>query len=261
MSSTRRNSPIRLADDHYVTPAPHTRAILPYLVRADGSAPRTIFEPMAGEGAIVREVRAFWPEAKIIANELDGSRSCKLIGAGADASHCADLFNPERPWLDSSLIAPERRFDLCIGNPAYSYAIETIEEVLPYVDQLALLLRFNFRGTGGRKAFFQKTHPDMYLCDQRPEFAASLKCRPKAGSGHRSCGWEIIQAIELPRPRMCPACKVCETSCSTTDSGESAWFVWSAGRIGRVYDLDINKSKKHRAPRPEAAILSPASNP
>lgn len=26
MSSTRRNSPIRLADDHYVTPAPHTRA-------------------------------------------------------------------------------------------------------------------------------------------------------------------------------------------------------------------------------------------
>ena len=251
MSSTRRGSTIRLADDHYVTPAPHTRAILPYLVRPDGSPPRSVFEPMAGDGAIVKVVREFWPQTKIIANERDGSRSAKLIASGADGSHNEDLFNPERPWLHSAH-TQNGKFDLGVGNPAYSVALEAIEEVLQYCEQVAMLLRFNFRGSGGRKAFFQRTHPDMYICDQRPEFAASLKCRPAKGNAHKSCGWEFIQAIEVARPRLCPQCGVCEVQCSTTDSGESAWFVWGPGRIGRVYDLDVNKPKKSRKPAPDA---------
>lgn len=72
--------------------------------------PRTILEPSAGRGNLVRAARARWPDAELHAIDLDARWKSDLFAAGADRVEIVDyLAQP----------APAHRYDLAITNPPY----------------------------------------------------------------------------------------------------------------------------------------------
>ena len=165
MSSTSRGAQ-RHPDDWYETPAWATRAQLRRAPLSRSAAIR-ILEPMAGRGAIVRELRAHWPKAHITAVELDPERAELLRNAGADAVLCGDFFG-----LAHSL----GEFDLAFTNPPFSCAMQTIETLAEIANRRELLLRLNFLGSQKRAGFWRESPADLGILPTRPSFAASLKC-------------------------------------------------------------------------------------
>jgi hypothetical protein len=114
----------------------------------------------AGDGAIVRVLRAAYPRANIIAIELRNTEAA-LVVAGACAVIRGDFFS-----MDVSLNS------CIIGNPPFSLAFEftqtCVESPARYV---ALLLRLNFLASATRKDFVNK-HPPSHLgiLSKRPSF-------------------------------------------------------------------------------------------
>jgi hypothetical protein len=212
MSSTSRGAQ-RNADDFYETPAWATRAVL-RTIPWEGDCRPHILEPMAGRGMIVRELRVRWPDAVITACELDPSRASCLTQAGADHVLVGDLFQQQF----------SSKFDLCIGNPAFSLAMPTIELGMKWSVQTSLLERLNYLGSQDRAPFWRKHPPDLLILPRRPSFAASMKCKARAGAAG-SCGWKATFMLTDEMPRVCPGCG-CQVSKVTTDSVEYAWFSW-----------------------------------
>lgn len=220
MSSTSRGAQ-RNPDDFYETPGWATRAVLSqFHWPAPVNMRPHVLEPMAGRGAIVREVRAKWPDAVITACELDPERARSLSDAGADKVIVGDVFQ-------ALLRAPFGTFDLCLGNPAFSLAMQTIELGLACAKQTTLLERLNYLGSQERAPFWRANRPDLLILPRRPSFAQSLKCKSKHG-----CKWRETRMLDEPTPKVCPLCLAAGVSKVTTDSVEYAWFSWglSGGR-------------------------------
>ena len=158
MSSTNRGT-VRQPDDYYATPAWATRAILPHLRQ-----PKTVLDPFAGTGAILREVRT-WDE-HVTANgiELDADRAkeCKLI---TPFTFVCDAFTLEWPQQD-----------LILTNPPYSFALQSVQRATKYLTewgtgQAAFLLRLAFLESKERNAFLRHRMPDkIKVLPRRPAF-------------------------------------------------------------------------------------------
>lgn len=122
--------------------------------------PKTILEPSAGTGRFVRALRARYEKATIAA---------------------CDLMPPnENPWpeADESLfgdylgleLAPNS-FDLTIGNPPFTPALEMIQHALTHSRRLVFLLRQGFLSTAKRAEFFRKHRPTyVFIVANRPAF-------------------------------------------------------------------------------------------
>lgn len=226
MSSTGRGAQ-RHPDDFYETPAWAIRAALRLFPWPSYASP-TLLEPMAGRGAVVREMRARWPKAEIIACELDPERASQLEAAGASYVHIGDFFELSKGWKPND-------FDLALTNPAFSLAAEAIKTARTIATLTSMLLRLNYLGSQERAPFWRANPCDVDILPKRPSFAASLKCKEKG------CGWAVTQLLEEPRAKACPVCsgKVVVT---TTDSCEYAWFTWGPGRGQRWSILDLEEA-------------------
>jgi hypothetical protein len=134
----------------------------------------TILEPCAGNGALVRVMRARWPDAKIVACDVRAECTGKLAEvAGPTNVVLAD-------FVASSDAGEVRRFiqrgrapvRLVLSNPPYSHAIEFIQrarEIFPDA-WVVFLLRVNFLASEERSTFMRTAAPDVYPLPNRPSF-------------------------------------------------------------------------------------------
>jgi len=161
MSVTNRGA-IRRESDFYKTPTETIDAFLDhfcFLINED------ILEPCAGDGAIIKAIRARTPAQYITAIEIREEESANLLDAGADQVFIDDFLT--FPGLDP---AP----GTIITNPPYSIAQEIIEhcfEIAPNAE-IIMLLRLAFLESKKRKPFWDK-HPvtQLYVLSERPSFA------------------------------------------------------------------------------------------
>ena len=152
----------RRPQDFYPTPGWVTRAILPHL--AEDIDRGVVWEPAAGDGAILREVLAFRPglerEGRLWATEIDEGR---VRRAREFAPTCHTDF------LDCG----PHRCSLIITNPPYSIAERFVSHALDLAGEnatVAMLLRLAFLETRKRAPFVRRHCPDVYVLPERPSF-------------------------------------------------------------------------------------------
>lgn len=146
----------REKDDFYPTPPEPTRA----LIHAEIDRLRefgTIWEPAAGDGAMVREMEAVG--LKVFASDL--------IDRGAEAYICDFYKYQHRPF---SAIVTNPPFQECgwgNGKARWLYhALDTLD-----VEYMALLLNWSFPGAGGLGPFWAKYPPArVYLMRWKIDF-------------------------------------------------------------------------------------------
>lgn len=156
----------RMVLDDYPTPAWCVRRLVE-------AAPSLQFcgrflEPSAGSGAIIRACASAGVTAEWTAVELD-SRHDMALSTIEDV----DIFCPseflqwEADRLDYLADAP---FDLALGNPPFSLAIEFVQACLRISRQVCMLLRVGFLESDERNAWIRLHVPDIYVLPNRPAF-------------------------------------------------------------------------------------------
>lgn len=144
VSSTKRNSEMRLPLDQYYTPATSVNSLLSVLsIPAD----TTFLEPCRGAGAIYDAVPARFKHWAELAENVD--------------------------YLTTSF----RRMNLIITNPPFSLAVEFLQKSLAEAGSVFYLLRLNFLGSKKRKEFWRANKPShVMVLSERPCFA--WVCKP-----------------------------------------------------------------------------------
>ena len=160
MSSTNRGA-ARRKDDAYYTPDWCVRRLMevwnPYGDRW--------LEPSAGAGNIIRAAKPFTQGAHWTAVELD-PEVVAWLGPLADVLLVGDFLDMA-PGMARSSLPP---YDVVIGNPPYSLAMEFVQACLQLGEHVALLLRLNFVGSAKRSDFLRRQMPDIYVLPNRPSF-------------------------------------------------------------------------------------------
>lgn len=221
MSAQGRGAP-GIPQENYSTPAWCVRRLLEVAPWRDGATwPRSprILEPCAGEGAIVRVLRAWYPMALIDAGDVRDTRD-SLHAAGADRTAVGDATDMHCNWWRGW------GNDLVITNTPFSLWQDFAARGLESTRWLALLLRL-----GALAHLGELPTPSVYVLPDRPNFVALWKCvQPDRPLGSQSlakgCGWQAYYAPhDSTKGQRCPSCggKVQRTS---SDSSEYAWFVW-----------------------------------
>lgn len=175
--------------DFYPTPHDCTQKIV-NLILDHHFEPTYVFEPCAGDGAIVEVLRQYWSKAFIVANEINEVHRSQLEWVEWNYEGATSFKDVLKiPTEDFQL------YDLIITNPPFSLAQEIIDHILTGVKDaprqpiVVMLLRLNFLGSQKRHDWWQKHLPtSIQVLSKRPSFT---------GNG--------------------------------TDSQEYAWFVWDYG--------------------------------
>lgn len=228
----------RVALDNYPTPAWATRRILEALAlegRFGGldRCPSEVWEPCAGDGAICRVVRSFFPRSSIIASDID-DRVRSLPASIANVAFIQDA--------TATMLGASPR-ELLITNPPFNVAHEIIQAQRDSAALCVYLLRRNWLSSGSRAGtHYRHDMPDEYLLPDRPSFIVSSKCADSA------CGWNEKIGVQDARMAACPNCagKVRHT---TSDVAEYSWFVWGSKRRseGRSIILPSTPSAERKA--------------
>lgn len=218
MSSTNRGGQ-RLADDYYATPSFATRAIIPHLnwIKA-----KTVLDPCAGDGAILREARSCHPEVEARGIELDPVRANK---AGCHC-YCMDALTTD--WGSP---------DITIFNPPFLLSQEFIDKALrerPRGGEVAVLMRLGMLAGQERATFWRFSPADIYVLAKRPNFTEYLRYSKEAGE--KPCGF----AVPNTKNGTCKRPFGHEGDCLTCggDSADYCWAVWGPGMVGRWSRLD-----------------------
>lgn len=103
-------------DDYWPTPAWLAARIVDWARHGLADDAR-IVEPSAGDGALVRAVRALLPRARITAIEIAACRETELLAAGADDVVIGDWSSFAATWR----MHDREPFDLAISNPPFSF--------------------------------------------------------------------------------------------------------------------------------------------
>lgn len=221
MSATNRGTE-RREGDYYPTPDELALRIVESVPLISDIK---ILEPSAGSGAFVRACREVWPGAHVTAVEPSSQHWPTLIGLGCTVGQ-HDLETYARTWGK-----PE--FDLIIGNPPYSLALEHIRlclDMLAPGGRLVFLLRLAFLETAKRREFFVKHPPSrVTVLSERPSFCWSWGCSKKRGG----CGHKWMTAIGTKR-KPCPKCGGTRLTKCSTDSAAYAVFEWTDGFAGKT---------------------------
>ena len=185
--SSHPKSGQRSERDFYVTPV---EAVIPVVreIRqrwARLSEP-VILDPGAGTGNITATLRLVWPTAHIVAVEINPQHEAALHAAGASEVVIGDF-----------LTVPLDGFDLILGNPPFSLAVEFIDrsrEQLNLFGVMAMLLQFNFLGAEKRVDWW-KARPQQAqrTLSPRPSFTEGGK-----GNDSVDYAWQIWDEQRSP---------------------------------------------------------------
>lgn len=180
--------------DNYPTKPSLAKALVARVLKRMGdiSTTHSLIEPSAGNGVFVKEMRAVWPTAPIVAVEVRPNEQ-EILAAGANQVITSDW----TAWIKyaKDFYANQGKPVVIIGNPPFSLAQEHIEaafENLPTDSTISFLLRFSFLGTKKRVPFW-------------------------AGNGGKFL--EILEPI-VPRPSFVKG---------SQDNSEYALFNWKKG--------------------------------
>jgi hypothetical protein len=174
MSATRGvNDPQRQPNEFYETPAWATRAMLLELgekwPRFFSRPPGIILDPGAGSGAITRELRREFPEAHLVAVEIDEVHRDELDPL-CNEVHIRDYLSVPVSILGGGMV------DLTVGNPPYSgpgrrdLAMEFVEHSMQGSLVTCMLTRLNWLGSKKRHEFMKKHPPYVCVLSRRPHF-------------------------------------------------------------------------------------------
>jgi len=222
------------SSDFYATPYWCTRAILRLVTPSTQGRPPIILDPFAGEGAILDVCKAAGYQTAGI--ELHAGRAERAASSG-HAVQQGNSFVDEWPKADA-----------VITNPPYSMTIDSVKAALKFVAthgvDAAFLLRLGFLGSQDRADFHKNNLSDFYVLPRRPQYAMSVSCSKKK----TGCEWGVripyLPTGELsePAPARCPKCSA-ETTSSSSDASEYAWFVYGPNRGGRWSVLDVEPAR------------------
>lgn len=142
---------MRIENDYYVTPA----WCVDRLIDSVPLSPSRWIDPCVGNGAIVRAVSGRIPD---------------VWWTTCDIRRHQD-FNPD--IVGDYLSVNLGRYDVCVANPPYKYAIEFVKKAISHCDDVIMLLRINFLASAKRHAFLRANKPDIYVLPQRPSFTGT----------------------------------------------------------------------------------------
>lgn len=180
MSSTNRGKK-RNRQDNYPTPAWCVHRLLEKVDLPRGKW----IEPGCGNGDIIRAVDEYEGGGvfdDVIWHGFDVRETPFLKRAVPQSAGRFKVASID----DKGLTLGVKRYDVCMGNPPFSRAMDFIEFGRKRATVTALLLRLNYVGTADRHEFMTMHPPDLYVLPNRPSF----------------------------------------TKNGNTDSIEYAWFVW-----------------------------------
>ncbi|HET6725632.1 MAG TPA: SAM-dependent methyltransferase [Gammaproteobacteria bacterium] len=134
----------------FQTPDALARAVVGRLAKNHGIAPRTIIEPTCGEGAFVRAALEEFPDADVVAFDINGQyvkaarEQCHSTGAGGSIYiKQADFFSLDWDEILSNIAPPI----LVLGNPPWVTSSE-----LSALNSKNLPAKSNFQGRRGIEA-------------------------------------------------------------------------------------------------------------
>ena len=160
MSATNRGAE-RKPYDFYATPVDVVENLLNNIdLNQYGDK---VLEPSAGNGNICRCIKSHYPNKRVTALEIREEELESL-------TKCSDKVIIG----DYLQIDMESKYDIIIGNPPYSNAIEFVNKSLELLEEngvLIFLLRTAFLESKSRYSFWQE-HPvsGLYVLSKRPSF-------------------------------------------------------------------------------------------
>ena len=168
---------------------------------------RSVCDPFAGDGAILRAFRrVLGPGVRLVAMERDPALAAQITVA--DEVIVGDTFGSDRS------------FDFIITNPPYTRAREAVHWCRDHCRYGAALL-LNSTWIGRRYSMELTRTIDMPFQQHvlpRPSFVRSYQC--KTGCGHR---WQTPPSV---RDRECPECGAAKPYSCTSNNCEYSWFSW-----------------------------------
>ena len=164
----------RMALDNYPTPSWCVRRLVDAVpsIRAGGR----FLEPTAGSGGIIRAAHDYGVRADWTAVELDERHIPALYELGAhlvehETETRVSLGLSHRDFLDwERLHGAPGLFDLSLGNPPYSIALEVVQACLRVSANVCMLLRVGILESEERNAWIREHTPDLYVLPNRPAF-------------------------------------------------------------------------------------------
>ena len=128
-----------------------------------GGVEGSILEPSAGNGNIIKALRNKGINSHITALEIREEEEINLSNISDEV-----IITNFLEW------ETDRKFDVIIGNPPYTYAREFVEKCLNLLSdngKLIFLLRTAFLESKSRYDFWQKNPlSDLYVLSKRPSF-------------------------------------------------------------------------------------------
>lgn len=159
MSATNRGSK-RKECDFYATPFDCVEKLLDNIDLKEGIE---VLEPSAGNGNIVKMLNEKYKNKSITSLEIREEEYDKLLQY-SNKVIIGDFLHMEL----------NKKYDIIIGNPPYSLAIEFVEKCLDCLKEngkLIFLLRTAFLESKSRHEFWQKNPLNgLYVLSKRPSF-------------------------------------------------------------------------------------------
>ena len=122
-----------------------------------------VLEPSAGNGNICRVIKRYYPNKSVTALEIREEELENLI-----------QYSDEVIIDDYLQIETDSKYNIIIGNPPYSKAIEFVNKSLELLEEngvLIFLLRTAFLESKSRYSFWQKNPlSGLYTLSKRPSF-------------------------------------------------------------------------------------------
>jgi hypothetical protein len=133
-----------------------------------------LFEPCAGNGAIIKAVNAFsagknfydWTAVEILPECESNLNESLLTRPGSNTLVCPQ---------DYLTYEPVKKFDGIITNPPFFIWEECLKKSLREADVVIYLLRLGVLGSKKRHPFWQIHKPAIYIMSQRPSFTPNGK--------------------------------------------------------------------------------------
>lgn len=254
MSATRRTKAERAENhDYYRTPSWCVRAIAEHLPQLQFGANAPVFDPCAGDGAILdafcddddeppHPKYGRQSERHLAGIELQADLAAKIrpsTYAHNEVSPCVvtvrDALSPE-PWGVRGHVVMNPPFSL-----AEAFVRRAIAEVAPHGGSVFALLRLAFLESADRAALHLEYPSRVYVLPRRPSFCLAVRCIDK------SCVYRAQLPVDQPKPKACPECSGYLAS-SATDASAYAWFEFGPHALGQWTILDVDGPTLARAP-------------
>ena len=168
MSATNRGSE-RVKNDAYYTPPWCVDRLFECRSFTEsihaGRYLRTLIEPCAGTGSIVKAVERHLPSRPWAASDID-ENAVDALHLACNQESCASV----EDFLATDELAFREQSDLCITNPPYSLALEFAQKACRRSHMVVFLLRLNWLASAKRHPWIRKHMPDIYVLPNRPSF-------------------------------------------------------------------------------------------